>query len=72
MSTVSKRLLRLPDVIERTGLSRSELYRRVKGQAFPKPIRIGARMVAWVEGDIDRWIADCVARGRAANACSPE
>ena len=72
MAPVSNRLLRLPDVVKRTGLSRSELYRRVKDQAFPKPVRIGARMVAWVEGDIDRWIEDCVARGRAANACSPE
>ena len=70
MPTLKNRFLRLPEVVRRTGLSRSELYRRVKVQKFPTSIRIGARMVAWLESDVDRWIADCVEhdRGNRANS----
>lgn len=68
MSTLNIRLIRLPEVIQKTGLSRSELYRRVKIQAFPKAIRTGARMVAWLESDVDRWITDCVTQSREDRA----
>ncbi len=53
-------LLRLPSVKNRTGLSKSELYRRVQVGTFPKPIKVGSRAVAWVESDINSWIADCI------------
>lgn len=65
MPTLNNRFLRLPEVVRKTGLSRSELYRRVKVQKFPKSIRIGARMVAWLESDVDGWIADCVKHERS-------
>lgn len=47
--------LRLPQVIQRTGISRSAIYKMVAEGAFPKPIRIGARAVAWVESDVESW-----------------
>ena len=55
-------LLRLPEVKARTGLSRSELYRRIAIGSFPPPIKIGARASAWSSVEIERWIAGRVAQ----------
>lgn len=54
------RLLRLPEVKTRCGLSRSTIYQRIKNGTFPPALSIGARSVAWIESDIDGWIADQV------------
>lgn len=60
-------LLRLPAVIERTGLSRSSIYRNEAAGAFPHRVKIGERAAAWLAADIDRWIAGRVAaRDKAA------
>lgn len=39
--------LRLPEVCKRTGLSRSEIYRRLKLGVFPRPKKIGVKSIAW-------------------------
>ncbi|MCY0915457.1 AlpA family transcriptional regulator [Massilia sp. H27-R4] len=49
-------LLRMPSVLQRTGISKSEIYRRIKIGAFPPPIKLGARAVAWRESAIEVWI----------------
>ncbi|NKI72513.1 AlpA family phage regulatory protein [Collimonas pratensis] len=49
-------ILRLPQVKERTGLSRSTLYSLIKDGKFAAPIPIGARAVGWLSSDIDTWI----------------
>ena len=48
-------LARLPTVLHATGLGRSTLYRLVATGAFPAPIRLGARAIAWRWADIDHW-----------------
>lgn len=50
--------LRLPKVIERTGLSRSSIYSMIGEGLFPAPVKIGRRAVAWREADLDRWAAE--------------
>jgi prophage regulatory protein len=59
-------LLRLPAVIERTGLSRSSIYRAEAAGTFPRHVKLGAQASAWLASDIDRWIAERVAAARAA------
>lgn len=49
-------LLRLPEVMARTGLSRSVVYQAVADGRFPKPVKIAPRAVAWVDEEIDAWI----------------
>ena len=45
-----ERLLRLPQVRERTGLGRSSIYSRIAANEFPRPIKAGrTRQVAWAE-----------------------
>lgn len=53
-------IIRLPEVIKRTGLSRSTIYLRLKDNQFPKPIPLGARAIGWLEEDVDSWIDSCV------------
>lgn len=52
----SLRLLRFPAVRERTGLSRSTIWRLERQGAFPRHRRISANVVAWVEQEIMIWI----------------
>lgn len=47
--------LRLPMVIRMTGLGRSTIYRMIAKKAFPSPVRIGDRAVAWRQIDLDQW-----------------
>lgn len=49
------RILRLDAVLDRTGLSRSTLYRKVEQGTFPAQIRIAARCVGWRESAIADW-----------------
>lgn len=61
-----ERLLRLPEVISRTGLSRTTIYAYIGAGDFPKGIRLGHRCVAWLESEIDGWIAQHIAKSRVA------
>ena len=46
---------RLPTVIQATGLGRSTIYRLIASGAFPPPVHLGLRAVAWRWSDLDRW-----------------
>ncbi|MGH8031305.1 MAG: helix-turn-helix transcriptional regulator [Luteimonas sp.] len=54
-------LERLPQVKARTGLSRSEIYRRSTAGDFPAPIKLGERASAWSAAEVDQWIAGRIA-----------
>jgi prophage regulatory protein len=53
---LSLKLLRFPTVRERTGLSRSTIWRLERLGAFPRHRRISANVVAWVEEEVTGWI----------------
>ncbi|WP_241546894.1 helix-turn-helix transcriptional regulator [Thiohalobacter thiocyanaticus] len=48
--------MRLPAVIERTGLSRSTLYRLIQSGEFPAPVRLARRCVGWPTDSVDSWL----------------
>lgn len=50
------RILRLRTVLDRTGLSRSTLYRKIDEGTFPAQIHIAARCVGWRESAILEWL----------------
>lgn len=60
------RFLRLPQVLARTGLSRSSMYDRLKSGSFPAGYKLGpgARSVGFLESDITAWIEAQVQRSR--------
>ncbi len=59
-------IIRLPKVRARTGLSRSEIYRRESLGEFPKRVNLGprSRCVGWVAGEIQAWIETRIRESR--------
>lgn len=52
------RLIKLKDVMSNTGLGRSTIYKYIAEGAFPKPVSLGARAVAWVDSEVEDWVMD--------------
>ena len=57
-------LLRLKQVMDRTGLGRSSIYAMASKGEFPKPIKIGLRSSAWLENEIRDWVRDKIFESR--------
>ena len=49
-------ILRLEEVIRRTGLCKSSIYETMRVGDFPKPLKLTARARGWRELDIERWL----------------
>jgi prophage regulatory protein len=60
------RMLRRREVEARTGLKRSTIYEHMAKGLFPRPIRIGSRIVCWPERDIEAWLEQQIRNNRAA------
>ncbi|HCE3035708.1 TPA: AlpA family transcriptional regulator [Vibrio parahaemolyticus] len=54
------RFLKLKEVMEKTALSRSAIYRKMNEDQFPQSISLGDRAVAWVESEVDEWMEECL------------
>lgn len=71
---MTNKLLRLPAVLERTGLSRSAVYEGMANGEFPKQVRLWerakARGVAWAEDEIQSWIDERVTESRSSQSHS--
>ncbi len=63
-SSLSQTLIRRKEVERLTSLSRSRIYTLIKQNAFPKPISLGSMSVAWIESEIQEWIAARIAEFR--------
>ena len=62
------RFLRLPEVMARTGLSRSTIYVRLDQGRFPRPVSLGSRAVGWVEAEVEEWIRERIEASRGEDA----
>jgi prophage regulatory protein len=68
MSSRSIRMLRLPQVIDATGLGKTKIY-ELQGQGdFPMRVKITAHSVAWVEEEVQAWLAARIERARSETA----
>ena len=52
-----KEFLSVDEVATQTPYSRNSIYRLVKNNIFPKPIKFGSKSL-WLQKDIDKWMAD--------------
>lgn len=50
------RILKLKEVLTRTGLGKTTLYMLISNGDFPQQIPLGLRAVGWLESEIDAWI----------------
>lgn len=55
-----KRVIRLREVMQKTGLSKTSIYRRMRDGAFPKQFKLGdgARASGWWNHEVDGWLQD--------------
>lgn len=55
------RIIRLKTVLDRTGLSRTTLYRKMGEGTFPRQVKISIHGAGWRESAINQWLADPMA-----------
>lgn len=64
----AKRLIRLPSVKHTTGKGHTAIYDGMADGTFPQSVKIGKRAVAWVEEEIEDYIAALIAERDAASS----
>ncbi|EFD1107945.1 AlpA family transcriptional regulator [Escherichia coli] len=64
MNTTNQSLIRLPEVLKRTGFGKAWIYRLISEGRFPAPVKIGIRAVAFVESEVDEWILSVIETNR--------
>lgn len=50
------RLMRIREVLQLSGLSRTTLYREINSHAFPAPVKLSSRSVGWLQDDVTQWL----------------
>ncbi len=50
-----RRFIKRQAVEEITGLSCSEIYRRIAAGTFPAQVSLGPKSVVWVESEVNAW-----------------
>ena len=52
----NERFLRKPEVLRISGLSKSTIYSLIECGQFPRPVKIGPNVSAWVQSEISSWV----------------
>ena len=65
------KIIRLPEVMKTTGLSRSTIYQRIGEKTFPVQIPLGPKSVGWLESDIQQWLEARIAVMQQGHQISP-
>ena len=50
------KFIKISEVIEKTSLSRSTIYRLLNLGDFPRQVKLSSRSIGWVEEEIQEWI----------------
>ena len=62
----SNTILRLPEAIEKKGLSRSTIYALISRGEFVTKIKLSPRTMGFLESEVDAWILDRLNASKAA------
>ena len=62
----SKRILKLPQVEEVTGLRRDSIYRLAREGKFPRPIKLSEKSSGWIEHEVQAFLDERIAERDAA------
>ena len=65
---ISPRLIRVGEVLSQTGVTRTHLYRLMAAGKFPRSIKVTEGTSAWIESEIQQWVADRIAASRGVAA----
>ena len=58
MPNSDDRILRLPELCQKLGLSRTSVYELIRSAGFPKQIKLTARASGWRLSAVERWLAE--------------
>ena len=53
---IQERLIRLTEVMNKTGLARSTVWYFVKMERLPKPIKLSSRVTVWKESELMNYL----------------
>lgn len=66
-------IIRCKDLMQRLGLSRATLWRRVKSGEFPKPLRLGGKTnnsaIGWLNSDVENWLEEQQKNSTGSEPC---
>ncbi len=68
---MENQMLRAPEVMARTGLSRVTIWRRVRAGTFPAPVEIGINSIGWPATEISTWLESRPRRTYSAETEAP-
>ena len=51
------KMLNVRQVGEIAGCSTPSIYRWMRADGFPRPLKLGARAVRWYESEVQEWLA---------------
>jgi len=52
----NEKILKIHQVVEIVGISRSSVYTMIQRNDFPKPLKLGSRSSGWLKSEVDAWI----------------
>lgn len=58
------KIIKLPEVIDLTSLSRSSIYQLISEGKFPKQIHLSERSVGWVLSEVQEFISNKIKESR--------
>ena len=58
---MTERFISLREVLSRTSLSKTHTYRLINVGTHPRPVPLGPHRVAFLESEVEEWMADRVA-----------
>lgn len=56
---MSTKILRTKKVLDRIGMSRTSLWRKVRDGEFPPGIKLGPNSIGWKEEVVEEWLSNC-------------
>ncbi|GLX65533.1 DNA-binding protein [Proteus vulgaris] len=65
VTTSKENLIRLPEVQRRTGYGKAWIYKLINAGKFPQSVKIGTRSIAFIESEVDEWVASKIAESRS-------
>jgi prophage regulatory protein len=60
-ATTQRRILRLPEVLIRTGFKRAHIYSLINQGRFPQSVQLGPRAVGWDSLAVEKWVEERIA-----------
>jgi prophage regulatory protein len=59
-SIMKQKIIKIPEVVLSTALSRPTIYRLIKEGKFPKQIKLSERSSGWIEQEVIDYINNCI------------